>query len=188
MSEQRTIRGQTVMRWEDQARSALRPIVRYMILFSLAMIAALVLVWSITSSDEDWLLLRHEPRAAFALILRDSWPFFASGVALVLALLVAVHGWSFHHLPEPSRLLSYEANRDGIVTRDAADFALSVPWSSVVSVRSNDYMMRMRLAAGGSRVVFWRAFAPEDREQVLSWARRAATQAPATDTETTREP
>lgn len=173
MSGERTIRGETVMRWEDQARYALRPILRAMAVFSVAMAAVLLLVWSTTSSDDDWLLLRHAPLAALMLVARDSWPFFTSGFALVLVLVLATQFWSFYRLADVNRRLSYEVTAQGITTRDAADFALSVPWSSVVEVRNSDHVMRVRLAAGGWRTVFWRAFAPEDRDQILSWAMRA---------------
>lgn len=173
MSEERTIRGETVMRWEDQARYALRPILRAMVIFTGAMSAVLLLVWSINSTDDDWLLLRHAPLSALVLVAGGGWPFFASGFVLVLALMIVTRLWSFYRLPDVNRRLSYEATQHGIVTRDSADFALSVPWSSVVEVRNSNHMMRVRLAAGGWRTVLWRAFAPEDRDQVLSWAMRA---------------
>jgi len=71
MSEDRTIRGETTMTWGDQARLSMRPVVRSMLVVSLAMAVTILLVWAITSSDSAWLLLRHEPFEALGLVARD---------------------------------------------------------------------------------------------------------------------
>ncbi|MBR0717546.1 hypothetical protein [Bradyrhizobium liaoningense] len=172
MNDERTISGQTTMIWQDQARSVVRPIVRVMIMFSVGMSAALFLVWATSCSDDDWLLLRREPLAALVLAACDAWPFFAGCFVLVLVMLVGWYARGFSRVPEANRRIHYEATRHGLTTRDAANFALTVPWTSVVRVYNSDHTMQMVLVAGASRLVFWRAFAAEDRAQVLNWARQ----------------
>jgi hypothetical protein len=170
MDEQRTIYGQTTMTWGDQARSLVRPIVRAMAIFSVAMIAGILIVWAITCSDKEWLLLRHAPLRALALVAADAWPFFLIAFAVMLIAVTGCLAWAFHRLPHANRRLAYEVTKDRLITRDAANFALTVPWSAIIRVRNSERVMRLRLAAGGWRTVFWRAFAPADREQIARWA------------------
>ena len=73
----------------------------------------------------------------------------------------------------------YEVTRDRLAMRDAANFALTVLWSGIIRVRNSEYAMRLRLATGGWRTVFWRAVAPADREQVMRWAQSKGEVAPA---------
>jgi hypothetical protein len=172
MSEGSVIRGQTIMTWADQARCSVRPVIRSIIIFAIGMTGALLIVWAIHSSDEEWLMLRHEPLHALGAFGRDVWKIFLACFLLLLVLLTCAYVRAFYRLPQPSRQIAYEATKDCLVTSDAADFALTVPWSSVIRVRNSGYIMRMKLAAGIWRFLFWRAFAPEDRDQVLRWARQ----------------
>jgi hypothetical protein len=170
MDEQRTIYGQTTMTWSDQARSLVRPVVRAMAIFSVAMIVVILVVWAITCQDYEWLLLRHAPLRTLARVAAEAWPFFLIPFVVMLAGVIGSCARAFHRLPHANRRLTYEVTKDRLVTRDAASFALTVPWSAVIRVRNSEHVMRLRLAAGGWRTVFWRAFAPADRDQIARWA------------------
>jgi hypothetical protein len=170
MDEQRTIYGQTTMTWGDQARSLVPPVVRGMVIFSVLMIVGILIVWAIKCSDREWLLLHHAPFRALALVAADAWPFFLIAFVVMLAGVTGSCALAFHRLPYANRRLAYEVTRDRLITRDAANFALIVPWSATIRVRDGEHTMRLRLAAGGWRTVFWRAFAPADREQIMRWA------------------
>jgi hypothetical protein len=180
MSDEQTIRGQTTMTWADQARIMGRLIVRYLLIFIVLMTIALFMVWAATSSDRQWLLLRHQPLAALSDFAAQVWPILLGGFVLVLLLLIGAYARAFYRLPVRSRRLSYEVTSTSLVTRDDADFALTVPWSMVVRVRNSEYVMRIKLPAGIWRTVFWRAFAPDDRAQVLRWAQQTPQRAAAT--------
>jgi hypothetical protein len=176
MSEDKTIRGETTMTWSDQARLSARTIIRFMLIFSVVEAVVFFVIWAMSSSDREWLRLRHDPLSALGLFAKDAWPIFVSCFVLLLMLLIGLFSWCFHRLPDANRRISYEASEDSLVTRDAANFALTVPWSMVIRVRNNDQLLHMQLAPGGWRTVFWRAFAPEDREPILRWAQRIATE------------
>jgi hypothetical protein len=170
MDEQRTIYGQTTMTWGDQARSLVRPVVRAMAIFSVVMVVVILAVWAVTSSDHEWLLLRHAPLHALTHIAGGASPAFLIAFAVMLAGVTGSCAWAFHRLPDANRRLAYEVTRERLVTRDAANFALTVPWSAIIRVRNGEQTMRLRLATGGWRTVFWRAFVPADREQIMRWA------------------
>jgi hypothetical protein len=170
MSEERTIVGGFTMTWADQARCAMWPVIRAVVAYTVLLVVVLLVVWAMVSSDRGRLL----PLSVLIGGVREAWPFFAGPFALVVVGLPGWYAWAFHRLSHCNRQLSYEATRDALTTRDAANFAFTVPWSSVIRVRNTEQVMRIRLASGGWRMIFWRAFTPEDREQVLNWARREA--------------
>lgn len=173
MSVERAIHGEITLTWGDRARLSARPVVRYMLIFTVAATLVVLVVWATNLSDEEWLLLRHDPLSMLRNAAQDVGSVLAAGVAVMLALIVSFYARAFYRFPHPNRRISYEATKDRLVTRDAAGFALTVPWSNIVRVRNDKHMMRMQLASGGWRAVIWRAFAPEDREQILRWAQRA---------------
>jgi hypothetical protein len=178
MSAEKTIHGETMLTWRDQARLAARSVVRYMLIFTVAATFVVLVVWATNLSDEEWLLLRHDPLSMLRDAAQDVGPVLAAGVAVMLALLVSFYARAFYRFPHPNRRISYQATKDRLVTRDVAGFALTVPWSNVIRVHNGKHVLRMRHAAGGWRTVFWRAFAPEDREQILRWAEQTGGQGP----------
>jgi hypothetical protein len=172
MSEDGTIRGETTLTWGDHARLSMKPLAKGMTIFIVLAIVVFMVIRATALSDREWLLLLHDPLAALGAFARDIWPVLLTCVLAMLILMAGLYARAFHGFPHPNRRLSYEATRHGITTRDAADFALAVPWSNVTRAQKREHTILMQLATGGWRIIFLRAFAPEDREQILRWAQR----------------
>jgi hypothetical protein len=171
------IRGQVTLEWGDQVRFLARPYAKALSKYAAIMAVVFGGVWASTLPDEDWVRLRSEPLASLGHFVADAWPFYL-GTFAVLALVMAGHSaLSFHRYPHINRQLSYEATPAGLTTRDAADFALSVPWASVIRTRNTRRILHLQTVTRAWRHVLWRAFSPEDREQILRWATRAQTKA-----------
>ena len=167
-----TIRGHATLEWGDQVRFLGRPYAKALLKYGAIMIVVFAGVWASTLSDEYWLMLRSEPLASLFLFIADAWPFYL-GTFAVLAVVMAAHSWlAFHRYPHINRQLSYEVTADGIVTRDAAGFILTMPWTSIIRTRNTPRALHLQTVARGWRYVLWRAFAPEDRDQILRWATR----------------
>jgi hypothetical protein len=170
MNDDKTIFGETTMTWGDQARLSIRPLARGMAIFIVLAIVAFLITWAIAVSDGEWLLLRHDPIDALGGFVHDVWPVLLTCVLVMLILMTGLYARAFYRFPDANRRIIYEATKDHLTTRDAANFAFTMPWSMVVRVRNSGATMRMQLSAGIWRTVFLRAFAPEDREQILRWA------------------
>jgi hypothetical protein len=150
----------------------MRPLAKGMAIFIVLAVVVFMVIRAIASSDREWLLLHHDPLAALGAFARDVWPVLLTYTLGMLLLMIGLYARAFYRFPHPNRRISYEASKDGITTRDAANFALAVPWSNVIRVQNSRQMMRMQLATGGWRSVIWRGFALEDREQILRWAQQ----------------
>ena len=57
----------------------------------------------------------------------DAWPFYLGTFAALIVVMIATSYVAFRRLPDVNRKLSYEVDAKGILTKDAADFALMVP-------------------------------------------------------------
>jgi hypothetical protein len=102
------------------------------------------------------------------------------GVLIVYLLALLFAGWiSFRRMPAPNRQLTYEATFESLETRDATDLALTIPWSLVYGVRSNNKLLIFQVRPRGRRFVPWRAFAAKDRDLLLSFANRSILRSPA---------
>jgi hypothetical protein len=175
-----TIRGQATLEWGDQLRFLVRPYAKALLKYGAIMVAVFAAVWASTLSDQDWLGLRSEPLHSLGLFVADAWPFYV-GTFGVLAVVMAGHSClAFHRYPHINRQLAYEVNAAGLVTRDAAGFVLTMPWTSIIRTRNTPRALHLQTVTRAWRYLLWRAFAPEDRDQILRWATRQ-TAAPMSD-------
>jgi hypothetical protein len=175
MPDDTIIRGHVTLEWGDQVRFLARPYAKALSKYAAIMVPVFGAAWASTLPDDDWLRLRSEPLASFGHFVADTWPFYL-GTFAVLALVMAVHSFvSFRRYPDSNRQLSYEANAAGLTTRDAADFVLTVPWVSVIRTRNTRRVLHLQIVTRVWRPVLWRAFAPQDRDQILHWATRQQT-------------
>ena len=170
MSDDVTIRGQATLEWGDQLRFLTRRLT--MPLWKLAAVITPVFgtIWAVTLSDDEWLDLRVHPLASLGDFVTDAWPFYLGTSALLILLTIGQSFFAFRRFPQANRRLSYEVDAKGILTKDAADFALMVPWSSIVHTRNTSRYLHMKTVPGARRYLLWRAFAPADRGQILRWA------------------
>jgi hypothetical protein len=131
-------------------------------------------IWAIMLPDDRWLALRSEPLQSLFDFLADVWPIYLGvGVALVV-LMIGRFCYGFTRFPHVNRQLSYEVTATGVTTRDAANFALTVPWASIIRTRNTDRALHIQMVTRAWRYLLWRAFTPEEREQILRWATRRA--------------
>ena len=172
------IRGQATLTWGDQFRFVLRKLVQLLWKYAAVMTVPFVLIWALFLPDAQWLDLRAHPLAALGDFAADAWPFYLGTLAALIVLMIASSYVAFRRLPDANRKLSYEVDAKGILTRDAADFALTVPWSSVTRTRDTSRILYLKTVPGAWRYLPWRAFAPGDREQVLRWAARERANSP----------
>jgi hypothetical protein len=77
---------------------------------------------------------------------------------------------AFVKMPQANRTIIYEIDAKAIVTRDAADFALAIPWRSVAAARETRELLFLTLSSGALRFIPWRAFAPQDRARLRAVA------------------
>jgi hypothetical protein len=172
MSDDIIIRGQATLTWGDQFRFVVRKLAKVLWPYVLAMTVMFGLIWALTLPDEKWLALRAHPLASLSDFVADAWPFYLGTLAALIVAMVATSYVAFRRLPDVNRRLSYEVDAKGIMTRDAADFALMVPWSSIVRTRNTPRFLYLKTVPGAWRYMPWRAFAPADRDQILRWATR----------------
>jgi len=166
------IRGNATLEWSDQLRLLVRPFAKALVKYGAIMVLVFAAVWAGTLPDQDWLGLRSAPLRSLGLFVADAWPFYA-GTFGVLAAVMAGHSClAFHRFPHINRQLSYEVNAAGVVTRDAAGFTLTIPWASIIRTRNTRHALHLQTVTRAWRYVLWRAFAPEDRGQILRWATR----------------
>jgi len=172
------IRGQATLEWRDEVRFLARPYAKALLKYAAIMVLVFGAVWAFTLPDEDWIALRSEPLVSLGRFVADAWPFYL-GTFAVLAVVMAGHSaLSFHRYPHVNRQLSYEVTAAGLTTRDAADLALTLPWASIIRARNTRHALHLQTVTRAWRYVSWRAFAPEDRDQILRWATRQRTGAP----------
>jgi hypothetical protein len=173
MSEETpVIRGQATIDWRDQARYLVRPYAKALAMYAAIMVLVFGAIWVFTLSDTGWIATRSEPLGALFLFIADVWPFYL-GTFVVLALVMAGHGAVvFYRYPQVNRQLSFEVTAAELRTRDASDVVLAVPWTSVVRTRNTRHALYLQIVTRAWRYVPWRAFAPEDRDQILRWATR----------------
>jgi hypothetical protein len=120
-------------------------------------------VWALTLPDDQWLALRVHPLMSLERFVADIWPFYLGLFAFAVLVLVGRPFVTFM--------------RFGILTRDAADFSIRVPWASILCTRNTARILYLHTSARRPRALLWRAFAPKDRDQILRWAQRANGQA-----------
>jgi uncharacterized membrane protein (DUF485 family) len=178
MSDDIIIRGQATLTWSDQFRFVMRKLVQVLWKYAVAMIVLFGLIWALTLPDEQWLALRATPLASLRDFVADAWPFYFGTFAALIVVTIATSYVAFRRLPDVNRKLSYEIDAKGILTKDAADFALMVPWSSIVRTRNTQRFLYLKTVPGAWRYLLWRAFAPADREQILRWATRERAHSP----------
>ena len=170
MSDDVTIRGQATLEWGDQFRFVTRKLTSVLWKYVIAMIVMFGMIWALTLPDEQWLALRVYPLASLVDFAADAWPFFLGPLLALIVLIVGSAYVAFRRFPDANRKLSYKASPKGILTKDAADFALMVPWTSIVRTRNTPRFLYLKTVPGAWRYLLWRAFAPEDRDQILRWA------------------
>ena len=178
MAEDITIRGQATLEWGDQIRFLVRPLARLLSGLAAFMVVAFGAVWALTLPDNQWLTLRAHPLMLLERFVADIWPFYLGLFAFAVLVLLGRPLVSFRLFPHANRQLTYEVNANGILTRDAADFSSRVPWASILRMRNTSRILFLQTSARRPRALLWRAFAPEDRDQILRWAQRANGQAP----------
>jgi len=166
------IRGSATLEWSDQFRFLMRPFAKALARFGAIMALVFVAVWASTLSDQDWLDLRSAPLRSLGLFVADVWPFYAGTFGALVVVMAGHSCLAFLRFPHFNRQLSYEVNAAGVVTRDAAGFALTIPWASIIRTRDTRHALHLQMATRAWRYVLWRAFAPEDRDQILRWATR----------------
>jgi hypothetical protein len=166
------IRGHATIGWRDQARYLARPYGKALAKYAAIMVVMFGAIWAFTLPDDAWIALRSEPLASLGRCIADIWPFYC-GTFAVLALVMAGHSaLAFRRYPQVNRQMSYEVTASGLITRDAAAVALTVPWTSVIRTRNTRQALYLQNTARGWHYLPWRAFAPEDRDRILRWARR----------------
>jgi hypothetical protein len=170
MSDDVTIRGQATLEWGDQFRFAARKLTSALWKYVIAMIVMFGMIWALTLPDEQWLALRVRPLASLGDFVADAWPFFVGTLGALIAIMFASTYIAFLRIPHVNRRLTYEVDAKGILTKDAADFALMVPWASIVRSRNTPRVLYLKTVPGAWRYLLWRAFAPGDRDQILRWA------------------
>jgi hypothetical protein len=187
MSDDITIRGQATLEWGDQLRFLARRLTMPLLKLAAVITPVFGTIWAVTLSDEEWLDLRVHPLASLADFVTDAWPFYLGTFALLILLTIGQSYFAFRRFPQANRRLSYEVDAKGILTKDGADFALMVPWSSIVHTRNTSRYLYMKTVPGARRHLLWRAFAPADRDQILRWAtgERTSGQTPPGSSETT---
>jgi hypothetical protein len=178
MSDDITIRGQAVLIWGDQFRFVLRKLVQIVWIYAAVMTLVFGSIWALTLPDKQWLALRVTPLASLRDFVADAWPFYLGTLVALIVIMIAVSYVAFRRLPDINRKLSYEIDAKGVLTKDAADFALMVPWSSIVRTRNTSRFLYLKTAPGAWRYLLWRAFAPADRAQILRWATREQANSP----------
>ena len=141
------------------------------------MVVGLGAVWALTLPDDQWLALRVHPLMSLERFVADIWPFYLGLFAFAVLVLVGRPFVTFLRFPNANHQLTYEVNANGILTRDAADFSIRVPWASILRTRNTARILYLHTSARRPRALLWRAFAPEDRDQILRWAQRANGQA-----------
>jgi hypothetical protein len=173
MTERVTIRGEATLGYVDYFATQADKIIKFCV--TAIMLSALVyaIAWAASSSDEEWFLLRHDPLSALAAFAGDVWKIWVVTGAVICLIPIASLARGFHHFPDVNRRLSYEADDNGLTIRDAANFALTIPWSAVIRVRFSKRLLKMQLTTRAWRYVLWRAFRDEDRERLMRLAERA---------------
>jgi hypothetical protein len=167
-----TIRGQATIGWHDQARYLVRPYAKALATYAAIMVLVFGAIWAFTLPDEGWIALRSEPLGALFLFVADAWPFYL-GTFAVLAVVMAGHSaLAFCRYPQVNRQLSFEVTAAELTTRDAANVVLILPWTSVIRTRNTRQALYLQTVTRAWRYVPWRAFVPEDRDQILHWATR----------------
>ncbi|HZC54602.1 MAG TPA: hypothetical protein VE396_00960 [Xanthobacteraceae bacterium] len=170
MPDDITIRGQATLEWGDQIRVLTRPVAKMLLRFAAFMVVMFGAIWALTLPDEEWLALRESPMSSLGRFVADVWPFYLGTFAVLVIVMIGHYFFAFRRYPHVNRQLSYEVTATGILTRDAADFALMVPWASIIRTRNTSRSLQTVTRAW--RHVLWRAFAPRDRDQILRWATR----------------
>jgi hypothetical protein len=170
MSDDITIRGQATLEWGDQLRFLTRKLGKLLWIYAAVMPVVLGLIWALTLPDDQWLALRVYPLASLVDFVADAWPFFLGTLVALIVVMVGSAYVGFRRFPDANRKLSYEVSAKGILTKDAANFALMVPWASIVRTRNTPRFLYLKTVPGAWRYVLWRAFAPEDRDRILRWA------------------
>ncbi len=172
MADDITIRGQVTLEWGDQFRFVMRKLISLLWKCAAAMAVLFGMIWALTLPDGQWLALRAHPLAALGDFAADVWPFYLGTLSALVIVMLGSSFAAFRRYPDVNRKLSFEVDAKGILTKDAADFALMVPWSSIVRTRNTSRILYMKTVPGAWRYLLWRAFAPEDRDQILRWATR----------------
>jgi hypothetical protein len=172
MPDDITIRGQATLEWGDQIRFLARPVAKSLLIFAAFMVVMFGAIWALTLPDDDWLDLRASPLVSLGRFVADVWPFYLGTFTVLVVVMIGYYFFAFHRYPDVNRRLSYEVTATGILTRDAADFALMVPWASIVRTRNTERFLSLQTVTRAWRHVLWRAFTPADRDQILRWATR----------------
>ncbi len=165
-----TIHGQATLEWGDQVRFMVRPHAKALLRSAAIMVPLFGAIWASTLPDEDWVALRSAPLLSLGRFLADAWPFYFGTLAVLVVVMAGWSLFSFHRFPHLNRQLSYEVTATGVTTRDAANFALTVPWASIIRTRNTPRALHIQTVTRVWRYLLWRAFAPEDRDQILRWA------------------
>jgi hypothetical protein len=166
------IHGHATLEWGDQISFVVRPYTKAFLKYMAIALPLYFAIWAFTQSDDGWIALRYEPLGSFYSFLADVWPIYLGvGVALI-AVMVGRFCYVFARFPHVNRQLSYDVTAEGVTTRDAANFALTVPWSSIIRTRNTKRALHIQMVTRAWRYVLWRAFTPDEREQILRWATR----------------
>ena len=167
-----TIRGQATLALSDQLRFAETTYAKTFLIGMALVVPLFGAIWAFTLSDADWIGLRTAPLHSLGHFVADIWPFYLAMAAWLVLATVGRTWWSFVRFPHVNRQLSFEVTAAGVMTRDAANFSLMVPWASIIRTRNTDHALYIQLVSRTWRYLLWRAFAPEDRDQILRWATR----------------
>jgi hypothetical protein len=176
MPDDIVIRGHARLEWSDQLRFVLRKLGPMLWKCAVVITVMFAVIWALTLPDEEWLALRVFPLASLGDFVADAWPFFVATLVALVVLTIGSSYLAFRRFPDANLQISYEADVRGLLTRDAADFALMVPWSSITRARNTGRILYLKTVPGAWRYLLWRAFAPADRDQILRWATKADAQ------------
>jgi hypothetical protein len=108
-------------------------------------------VWALTLPDDQWLALRVHPLMSLERFVADIWPFYLGLFAFAVLVLVGRPFVTFLRFPNANRQLTYEVNANGILTRDAADFSIRVPWA-ILRTRNTAISLSPHLGSPSARL------------------------------------
>ncbi|TWT01241.1 hypothetical protein [Reyranella sp. CPCC 100927] len=179
VAEQPPITGQTTLLQRDSfAFLAMMWLPRLLIIVVVVLFIVAAGTWLATLSEAQRLRFSDDPVAGFTRFMTQlGWVPIVFTVLFVL-FLAAVNWLQMARLPMENRKVSYEANQDALITRDAAGAEFKLPWTMVRTLRPGKHLLILKLGMRVWRYVPWRAFAPEDRVRLLALAQaRIAPQA-----------
>ena len=170
MSGEIHIHGKTTLTFADQFAFHRIWIGWFLLIFTGLVVLIFTPLWFYRLQPWQWAVLQAAPGFMAKEYMRQIGFFAFGGMAFFIVFILLIDWINFGNLPDDNKKLTYTINEKAIETSDAANVALTMPWSMIKQISFGPKIIVIKTKARVTRWMPTRAFNFEDQAVVAQLA------------------